>query len=108
MQDVMGWKRCAQSERHTRTQASYLNIVVDASGYNLIAGVIESYSQNLVRVLKCLNSSFFPDIPQLKKHGSCKSCIEIFSDKITGSCRYLAETQHALLKSPLLDLRRSL
>lgn len=88
MQDVTGWKRCAQSERHTGTQASYLNIVVDASRYDLITGVIESYSQDLVRVLKRLDSSFFPDIPQLKRHGSCKSCTEIFNDKITGNCTH--------------------
>jgi len=75
-----------QSERHMRTQASYLNIVVDASRDDLITGVIESYSQDLVRVLKCLDGRFFPDIPQLKRHSSCKGCICIFNDKITGSC----------------------
>lgn len=51
-----------------RTQASYLNIVVNAPRYDLITGVIESYSQDLVGVLKCLDSSFFSDIPQLKRH----------------------------------------
>lgn len=54
---------------------AYLNIVVDASGDDLIAGVIESYRQDLVRVLKRLDSSFFPDVPQLKRRGSCKSCV---------------------------------
>lgn len=75
-----------QSERHMGKQASYLNVVVDASRYDLITGVIESHSQDLVRVLKRLDGSFFPDIPQLKRRGSCRSCIETFNDKITRSC----------------------
>lgn len=73
--DVMRWKRCVWWERDTRTRVSYLNIVVDASGYDLITGVIESHRQDLVRVLECLDSSFLPDIPQLKRCSSCESCI---------------------------------
>lgn len=62
----MGWKRCAWLEKHARIRVFYLNVIVDASGYDLITGVIERHSQDLVCVLECLDSSFFPDIPQLK------------------------------------------
>lgn len=74
-QTLMGWKRRVWLERNMRIQASYLNIIVNAPRYDLIAGVIESYSQDLVSILKCLDSSFFPDIPQLKRHCGCKTYI---------------------------------
>lgn len=99
---LMGWKRWARLERHTRMQTSYLNVVVNASRYDLIAGVVEGYSQDLVCVLKCLDGCFFPDIPQLKRHGGYKAYIEIFNNKITKKFTklhiYFAETQTALLK----------
>lgn len=97
----MGWKRWARLERHGRMQTSYLNVVVNAPWYDLIAGVIEGYSQDLVRVLKRLDGCFFPDIPQLKRHGGYKNYVQIFNNKITESCTYMyfAETQTTLLKS---------
>lgn len=48
---------------------SYLNVVVNASRYDLITGVIESHRQDLVGVLEGLDSSFFPDVPQLERQG---------------------------------------
>lgn len=50
--------------------APYLDVVVDASGQDLITGVIERHSQHLVGVLKSVDRPFLPNVPQLHKRST--------------------------------------
>ena len=51
----------------------YLDVIIYSTRDNLIARVIEGHSQHLVRVLKCLDSCFLPDVPKLKQKASTVS-----------------------------------
>lgn len=44
----------------------YLDVIVDASWQDLIAGVVERHSQHLVGVLESVDGSFFTDVPELQ------------------------------------------
>lgn len=56
---------------HLRFSASagapYLDVVVDASGQDLITGVIERHRQHLVGVLEGVDRPFLTNVPQLHK-----------------------------------------
>lgn len=45
--------------------AQYLDVIVNASGQDLITGVIERHSQHLVSVLESVDRPFLTDVPQL-------------------------------------------
>lgn len=93
---MTGWKRWAQRERDTGT---HLDVIVDASGDDLVTGVIEGDSQDLVGVLECLDSSFFPDIPQLERNVALlRGGHRYLTPKSQGAAEIVAGTQTALPK----------
>lgn len=49
---------------HARLQ--YLDVIVDASRENLIAGVVKRHGQNLVGVLESVDGRFLANVPQLR------------------------------------------
>lgn len=49
------------------TGAQYLDVIVDASWQDLIAGVIECHSQHLVSVLESVDRPFLTNVPQLSQ-----------------------------------------
>lgn len=65
----------------------------------MVTGVIEGDSQDLVGVLECLDSSFFPDVPQLeRKVALVGGGHRYLATKSQGAAEILAETQTVLLK----------
>lgn len=65
---MTGGKRWHSGKGSQGHSGSYLDVIVDASRDDLVTGVVEGDSQDLVGVLECLHSSFFPDIPQLGRN----------------------------------------
>lgn len=65
----------------------------------MVTGVIEGDSQDLVGVLECLDSSFFPDVPQLERNVALvRGGHRYLATKSQGAAETLAETQTVLLK----------
>lgn len=89
------------SGKGTRGHAGpYLDVIVDASRDDLVTGVVEGDSQDLVGVLEGLDSSFFPDIPQLGRNVALvRGGHGYLTTKSQGAAQILAETHTALLKS---------
>lgn len=51
------------------SQSEYLDVVVNPSRHNLVTGVIERDSQNLVGVLERVDGTFLTNVPQLSFTG---------------------------------------
>lgn len=56
---------CVISRFSVYAEARYLDVVVDASGQNLITGVVEGDGQHLIGILESVDCPFLTDVPQL-------------------------------------------